>query len=197
MGNKAERLMEADEFLLWCLDQEDKYELVNGIPVKMLDGPNMMTGASHLHDRVVVNVIVLLKAQLRGTRCTPATADIAVRTRGRGIRRPDITVTCDDPRSDRYESEDTKMVVEVLSPSNIGMTWQRKIEEYRHLAGLAYILLIDTQSPSATLLIRTATDWSSADFDGLDAVIALPDIACTLPMADIYDGVPFGEGSNA
>jgi hypothetical protein len=30
---------------------------------------------------------------LRGTRCRPATADIAVRTRAWTIRRPDITIT--------------------------------------------------------------------------------------------------------
>jgi hypothetical protein len=48
MANRAERQMDADEFLLWCLDQEDRYELVNGFPVKMGDGPQMMTGASRL-----------------------------------------------------------------------------------------------------------------------------------------------------
>ena len=30
MANRAERLMDGDEFLLWCLDQEDRYELIDG-----------------------------------------------------------------------------------------------------------------------------------------------------------------------
>ena len=50
--------MEGDEFLLWCLDQEDRYELVNGVPVKM------MAGASRAHDRVAVNLIASLLGQL-------------------------------------------------------------------------------------------------------------------------------------
>ena len=50
MANRGEKLMDADEFLVWCLDQDDRYELVNGVPVRMGDGPQMMTGASRLHD---------------------------------------------------------------------------------------------------------------------------------------------------
>ena len=55
--------MEGDEFLLWCLDQEDRYELVNGVPVKMIDA-RLMVGASRAHDRIVVNLIASLLGQL-------------------------------------------------------------------------------------------------------------------------------------
>jgi Uma2 family endonuclease len=109
--------MTPEEFFQWQLGQEDRYELVDGFPVKM------MTGASERHDRIVVNIIAGLHAQLRGTRCRPVTDDVAVRTRINSLRRPDITVTCGEARDDSYEAQEPKMIVEVLSPSNAGVAW--------------------------------------------------------------------------
>jgi Uma2 family endonuclease len=109
------------------------------------------------------------------------------------IRRPDVTVSCGEPRDDVYEAEDPKMVAEILSPSNKGIGWQRKLEEYRHLTGLQYILLVETGAVGATLLAREpAGDWGPSDYDTLADVIELPAIGCRLPMAEVYEGVRFG-----
>lgn len=183
----VQHLMTPDEFLLWCLEQEARYELVDGVPLEM------MTGASNRHDTILGNIFALLHGQLRGTGCRPATADIAVKTKRRGVRRPDITVTCDPPRADTYDAEKARMVVEVLSPSNRGLRWQRKLEEYRERSGLAYILLVESDAAEATLLSRAddTAPWTSADVDGLETVIELPSIGCRLAMAEIYDGINF------
>jgi Uma2 family endonuclease len=164
-----------------------RYELVDGFPVKM------MTGASERHDRIVVNIIISLGTQLRGTRCRSVTDDVAVRTRINSLRRPDITVTCGEARDDSYEAQEPKMIVEVLSPSDAGVAWQRKLEEYRRLSGLAHILLVDTRRPDATLLQRAATEWEPVDADNLDAAFDLSSIGCRLAMRDIYEGVTLEE----
>jgi Uma2 family endonuclease len=187
MAETGLKQMTPEEFFQWQLDQEDRYELVDGFPVKM------ETGASERHDRVVVNTIAGLHAQLRGTRCRPVTADVAVRTRIKGVRRPDITVTCGEARDDSYQAQEPKMLAEVLSPSNSGVAWQRKLEEYRRLQGLPYILLVDARRPQATLLQRSANEWEPVDADGLDAAFDLPAIGCRLAMRDIYEGVTFEE----
>lgn len=187
MGETAKRQMEPQEFLEWCLDQEDRYELVDGFPVKM------MAGATEYHDQIVANVIAALHGQLRGKLCRVQTADIAIRTKIRGYRRPDVMVTCNPPRADALEAAEPRMVVEVLSKSNAGLAWQRKLEEYRRREGLKYILLIDSRAPQATLLTRGATDGEPIDADDLDAVFDLPEIGCRLPMRDIYEGLTFGE----
>ncbi len=183
MSTAARELMEGAEFLRWCLDQEDRHELVDGIPVKM------MSGASEAHDRVVTNIIIALGNQLRGTRCRPATADVAVNTRMRGYRRPDVTVTCGEPRADSYAAQEPRMIVEVLSPSNVGVAWQRKLEEYRRLDGLAYLLLVDSGLVAATLYVRTGRDWDPIDADGPESAFDLPAIGCRLGIAEIYDGL--------
>jgi Uma2 family endonuclease len=71
------------------------------------------------------------------------------------------------------------------------VAWQRKLEEYRRLHGLAYILLVDARRPEATLLQQTATEWEPIDADDLDANFDLPAIGCRLAMRDIYVDVTF------
>jgi Uma2 family endonuclease len=105
MAESALKPMTPEEFFQWQLDQEERYELVDGFPVKK------ETGASERHDRLVVNITVSLGTQLRGTRCRPITPDVAVRTRIKGVRRPDITVACGEPRDDSYEAQEPKMVI--------------------------------------------------------------------------------------
>src|SRR3954453_720212 len=91
MAETASRLMTPEEFFRWQLDQEDLYELVDGAPVKML---KMMTSASSKHELGAVNLISLLRNQLRGSRFLPATDDIALRAAIRPVHRPDVAVEC-------------------------------------------------------------------------------------------------------
>lgn len=189
MAGAALRLMEADEFLVWSARQEARYELVEGVPVEM------MAGASRVHDKIVINLIVSLGRQLRGTPCGPTTADIALRTRIRGVRRPDVMVTCDPPRSDIYEALQPRMAVEVLSPSNKGVAWDRKLREYRRHEALQYILLVDSEIVGVTLYERTPDGWNDIDLDRLVDAVELPGIGCRLTLAEIYDetGLPEAE----
>ena len=184
----ARRQMTVEEFFQWQEGQEDRYELVDGWPLKM------MSGASNFHDVIVVNLIIALGNQLRGTPCRATTPDSSVRTRIKSIRRPDVTVTCEPPLPNTYEARDPRLVVEVLSSSNVGVTWQRKLEEYRKLQGLVYILLIDSRTVDATLYTRTGTDWEPVDFSSLEAVIELPEISCRLTMREIYEGLQLEAG---
>jgi Uma2 family endonuclease len=90
--------MSADEFLLWCLDQEERYELVDGSPVPM----RAMVGATTAHVRIASNIIGIVGGQLRGKGCWPTTPDTAVRTKIDRVRRPDVTIECAPPEQAAY-----------------------------------------------------------------------------------------------
>ena len=111
MADPVKRSMTVEQFFQWQLAKVDRYELVDGFPVKM------MTGASNFHDVILMNIAASLHGQLRGGPCWVASPDTATRTGIRGIRRPDVTVTGSPPRPDAYEAGDPRLVVEVLSPS--------------------------------------------------------------------------------
>lgn len=188
MADSARLTMTPEDFFVWQRDQDELYELVDGQPVPR---HRMMTGASMQHDRATVNVIVSLGTQLRGTSCRPTAADIALLTSIRGLRRPDVMVECAPLVPDTYEAREPKLVVEVASPSTTTIDQTRKVEEYKRHPTLAYILLVETLKPQALLYRRLGDGWDIETFEGLDAVIALPEIGATLSLAEIYDGLSF------
>lgn len=182
--NAALKLMTPDDFLAWCLDQEDRWELVDGMP-------RMMTGATRIHDRVVVNVIVELGSQLKGKPCQPNTADVAARTPRGNVRRPDVTVDCAGPPDTALASQSPVVFIEVLSPSTRTIDMVRKTDEYKDVPSLRHILLIDPNLARVGHWYRAddATPWASEDITGLEAAVALSAVGVTLPMAAIYTGL--------
>ena len=111
MGEPLHRIWSVAEFFAWVELQPDRYELVDGQPLKM------MSGAKNVHDDIVVNLIVALGNQLRGRGCRPFTGDGSVETRPGQIRRPDVGVDCGPRDPNAMMAALPKLVVEVLSPS--------------------------------------------------------------------------------
>lgn len=189
MADPARRRMTPDEFFAWQLHQDERYELVDGIPIPR---HRMMTGSSTQHDRATVNIIISLGNQLRGSGCRPTTADIAIRTGLRGLRRPDVMVECAELVRDTYEAREPRLVVEVASPSTSVVDRTRKLEEYKRHPTLRCILLVETVLPQVLLYRRDDEGWAIETFDGLEAIVDLPEIGARLTLADIYDGLTFG-----
>lgn len=182
--NVAVQPMTPDDFLVWCLDQPDRWELADGDPV-------CAGGASQQHDAVVVNLIAALGTWLRGTPIRPHTAAIAARTGKDAVRRPDVTIDCGPIDRAALTSAAPTVFLEVLSPSTRTFDRFRKTEEYKAVPSLRHIVLIDPDRPRVWLWSRgdEATLWSDQDIAGLDAVVPLSAIAVDLPMAAIYNGI--------
>jgi Uma2 family endonuclease len=62
MAETQMRLMTPEEFYQWQLDQDERYKLVEGVPVPL----RAITGASNVHDVILINCIGQLYAHLRG-----------------------------------------------------------------------------------------------------------------------------------
>lgn len=190
MADTALRKMPADEFLAWCLDREgEKWELVRGRPLRL------MTGATHRHDRIVVNLLVALGTRLRGGPCAPNTDDIAVKTEaGENVRRPDVIVDCGPKDPKGLDSKTPTAVFEVLSPSNANFTRFAKVDEYKGLPSLRHIIIVDHDAPRLIHHLRLASGvWTSAEVDGLGESLALSGIGVELPLAEIFADVTFDE----
>lgn len=190
MSDAAVKRMTADEFLLWNLDQPERWELVDGAPVKKFDnGPAMMAGASERHDQIVVNVISGLRARLRGGPCRVKSADQAARMSRGNIRFPDVTVDCGARQPDSYESIEPTVVFEVLSPSTRRFDLLRKADEYRALPSLRHVVLLEPDRPEALVWTRAPDqDWTLPEtVEGLAGEVALSAVGVSLPMAEVYE----------
>jgi Uma2 family endonuclease len=187
MAQTAQKPMTIDEFLDWQSLQDKNYELVDGIPVLPLKS---MTGATQRHDRIVVNFLATLHQQLRRGPCRPSTDDIALVTRGRSIRRPDVTVQCGEADPKGLVAVSPYLVVEVLSPSTMNYDRFKKIDEYKAVRSIQSILLCDTETPRVAVRTRESDiDWSTLEYSGLEAEIRLPDIGVNLALRDVFEGV--------
>lgn len=190
----ALKLMDADEFLLWRLDREGTWELVDGVPrLKFDNGPTMMAGGRRNHARVASNVIAALAPRLRGGPCYPVGSDFAVRTRPTGVRQPDVIVECGQGRDDDLEATEAKVIFEVLSPSTRGTDLVRKAEEYRRLDATAQLILMEPDRAKALVWTREGDDWTLETYEGVEAALPLTSIGTELPLAEAYEGVTLVE----
>src|SRR4051794_3867032 len=94
MLDKRQRRMTPEAFYAWAEPLDEKYELVDGFPVRRTPDLEMMTGASKRHDRIVWNLIGAIGNQLRAGPCHGFTSDTAVRTSPLSRRRPDAGIEC-------------------------------------------------------------------------------------------------------
>lgn len=188
MSQPVVQPMALDDFFDWQELQDVRYELVGGVPVRMI------AGATNGHDRIVVNLIAQLAAQLRGSAYRPFTADSSVETYPGQIRRPDTGVDCGPFRQNDYKASDPLFVAEVLSPSTRDFDTYDKLKEYRSIAGMAHILFVEPNAAEVVLWTRGGGAWQVARVTGLDAEVHLPAIDVTLRLADLYDGLTFPTG---
>ncbi len=186
MAEALERAWTLDEFFAWQERQPDRYELVNGRPLRL------MPGAKNVHDDIVVNVLAALGPQLRNSGCRPFTGDGAVETYSGQIRRPDLGVDCGRRDPNAYKAAAPRLVAEVLSPSTRDFDSISKLAEYKSVDGLDYILFIEPNEPLVVIWSRDPQSvWGEARLEGLEAVVDLPALGASLALSAGYEGVEF------
>lgn len=120
------------------------------------------------------------------------TADVAIRIPNGNVRRPDVGVHCGPFDAAAAYAAAPRLVIEVLSQSTRAFDLARKLEEYKSLESLDYIVLADPDAPDVILWARDADRvWRHSNLNGLEAVIDLPALGATLPLAALYEGLTF------
>jgi Uma2 family endonuclease len=90
------------------------------------------------------------------------------------------------------EAEDVRLVVEVLSPSMRELDMFAKLDEYKSVASIRHILLVEPNAPRAILWSRDAAqEWMHANLEGWDAAAELPSLGLSIPLREIYAGLAF------
>ena len=178
--------MTVEQFFAWQEGRAERYELVNGEPLRLT------AGAKNVHDDIVVNLVGELREQVRGSGGRPFTGDGSVETRPGQIHRPDVGVDCGPRDPNGTKAALPRLVIEVLSPSTRDFDTFKKLEEYKETRGVEHIVLVEPNEPLAFLWSRDgAHGWVESRPRGLDVNIELPAIGVVLRMAAIYEGVEF------
>jgi Uma2 family endonuclease len=103
----------------------------------------------------------------------------------------DLVVTCSPPSGHEQLVSDPVLIVEILSPSTASFDRQTKVPDYRRIASVQEILLIDSRSVFAEVLRRDGERWLTEIVCGPDARLTLASVGLAVRMADLYEGLDF------
>ena len=185
MAEPARTHFTQEQFHAWVAGQDARYELVNGEPV-------MMAGANRRHDRIAGNAFRLIANHLLGHRCQPFTSDTYVTIPAGNLRQPDLGIDCGPFRDTALDAAEPVLVIEILSPTTRIFDRNDKLEEYKTVGCLNYILLIDPDHPQVRLYERDPERaWTSERIAGLDAVLTIPLFDLRIRLADLYATLEF------
>ncbi len=196
MADAQRKSMTVEEFLEWNILQDERYELVDGFPEPLRPrvAPRGMAGTTDQHDTITVNLIIAIGNQLRNSGCRPKTADTAVRTKIRNVRRPDVTIECSPVLKGSLEARNPIAVFEVLSPTTRKIDRTVKLQEYLKHPTLRTIVHIDPDELDVVVFTRGEDGgWADTRLEYIDDVLTLPELNVALSLPAIYDGVPVVE----
>lgn len=183
------------EFLVWEASQPEKWEFVDGAPLRRRS--RMMAGGTVNHGLVAMNIMAGLKPRLRGGPCAPLTSDVRVESPRGTTRYPDVTVDCGPRAPGQMAALEPRAIFEVTSPSNSFRQQLHLLEDYQAIPAVQHIAFVSQTEAAVLVWTRDGTGWRRDEFEGLDGTLALAAIAAELPMAEIYEGVVFEAAATA
>jgi Uma2 family endonuclease len=130
--------MTVDDYLLWSEDQDGKWELIDGEPVRR-------ESERVAHSEVKFAAGLALHEAIRRAKapCQVLPDGAAVRISKTTAYEPDVLVRC-GPRlpRDLLEIPDPVIVVEVVSPSSAGRDYGEKVDGYFSVPSLQHYLIL-------------------------------------------------------
>ena len=154
-----------------------------------------MPGATIEHIRITVDTTIHLGIQLRGSSCELLNNDTRTRVlRGDKYYYPNIIVVCGGARFEDNVFDtllNPTLIIEVLSESE-RKDRNEKMDAYETLDSLTDYVLISQTEPRIEHYSRLPDGgWRYRVARGRNSVLALPNIGCELPLAEVYLRVPF------
>src|SRR5271166_6624962 len=171
------------EFLEWEERQPLRYEF-DGV------GPVAMTGGTAGHADIQANLATALRTRLRGSPCRFYGSDLKFQVAEDHIRYPDGMVVCSPVDRTATVVHDPVVVFEVLSPSTATSDRIVKAREYQATPSVQRYVMLEQDSVGATVYARAGDAWTPEILIA-DSILVLPEIAVSLPLAELYEGVVF------
>lgn len=152
-----------------------------------------MTGASRKHNRLNLNLAVLLDSQLKAKGCEVYASQMRVKVSATGLYTyPDVVAVCGEPRFEDAEVDtllNPTLIIEVLSKSTGDYDRGTKFLHYRALPSLREYILIAQNQVHVEHYLRQNDAWLLTETDRQDDVIELPSVGARLALAEVYDRV--------
>ena len=168
--------MSPDEYLNYENSQDIRHELVDGYL-------QAMPVVSDKHEKIALNLLASLRADLRGSTSKAYKGDLKIRQRD-NFYYPDVFVCyCEEP-DDPCFKKNPVLVAEVLSPSTQRYDQGNKRMKYWCLPSLQEYVLIWQDTMRVELTRRDEADTIVLEHP--KDVLVLNSVICYLTLADLY-----------
>ena len=175
--------MTVSEFLRWEDGTDTRCELLGGPPVAR-SLPPVALGV------LTARLCGAIGSWLQSRRTCAAQIGGAIAISGRAdtCYLADLVVSRNLARRGQQVVEDPLLIVEVLSPGMAIYDRQTKIADYRRIASVEEILLIDSTCIFAEVLRREGDRWITEIVRRPQATLSLASIGLTAAMSELYEG---------
>lgn len=183
-GEPAPQLLTVEEYFELERHSGQRYEYVNGMVYAI-------AGVSRAHNRISLNLALLLMQHLRGGPCQVFSTELKLNLKlgdAEFFYYPDVMVACDKRGWDEYFIHNPTLVIEVLSPSTQSTDLREKSFNYKRLPSVEEYVVV-AQKDYRVTVYRRAEAWRGEVYAGADAVLDLSSVGLAAPLSEIYKEV--------
>jgi Uma2 family endonuclease len=190
MSVQSQRRYTLEEYFALEHASEVKYEYWQGEVFAM-------SGASPAHVQIQVNLITLLRSQLRGRPCRIFPSDMRLKVPSLPpYRYPDLSALCGDPVFELIGGLEVltnpTFIAEILSPTTEAFDRGDKFTHYKSIPSFSEYLLIAQHRPHVGQYVKQSDEvWSYREFNDLSASLDIPSLTCHLTLDELYQDVTF------
>jgi len=154
-----------------------------------------MSGASPAHAQIQVNLITLLRVQLRGRPCRVFPSDIRLKVPSLPpYRYPDLSALCGEPAFELIGGLEVlinpTLIVEILSPTTEAFDRGDKFTHYKSIPSFReYLLIAQHRSHVGQYVKQSDAVWSYQEFNALSAALYVSSLDCTLGLEELFQDV--------
>ena len=173
-------------------ESEEKFEYWDG-------NVRLVSGASQLHEQIVVNAGAHLRENLRGRSCSVFGSKLKVKVPNfLPYRYPDLSVYCGEgiyEKTGGFEVlTNPQMLIEVLSPSTEAFDRGEKFTYYKSIESFTEYILIAVTRPHVTQFVKlNEHEWIQREAVGLEGKLTSPTFNIEILLSEIYLDVEFPE----
>ena len=175
-------------FVAWLEHQDGRYEWKDGRVVPM-------TTATKAHDRIAANVMFAFGARLDRELWSITLSDLGVEDETY-LRFPDVIIEPMDADDKSRRAERASILVEVMSPSSVGIDMTEKPEEYCFIPSLRAYIVASQDEPILWVWQRDprtgAFPARPTEIAGREQSLALAFETLSIPLAELYRGIATG-----
>jgi Uma2 family endonuclease len=167
-----------EDFLEWEALQDERFEFVDG-------KVRSMVGETVAHNRIVGNIMSILRSKLAGTPCETFFEAVKVES-APDFFYPDLFVACAELEDETTAVAEPIVIIEVMSRSTRAYDRGRKRTAYQSIPSLRHYVLVSQYERKVEVFTRTDQGWQSSEYLDPGVDVLLPAIGVALRLGEFY-----------